>query len=623
MRLPSIERMILGLLQTVSRFPFETLTAITGSCSFYYLVTGNSDYREVYTKLTLTAALGLVMYLSVGLFTRSMGKGNVVYYAGQFLVTGLLTAYYFSLPQALQDTDMQQYAILSSVFHLAVSFAPFLLHKQVDAFWHYNKILFLRIYTAGLYSTVLFGGLAGVLGSLNALFGISINSDTYVILGCTVFGVFNTLFFLAGIPSEPNQAHQNSDYPKGLLMFTQFVLVPLVSIYMFILFAYEIKIVFTLNLPKGWISSLIIAFSIVGILANLLVYPLRNSSDQGWIRFFARWFYLLMFPLLALFYWAILYRINAYGFTEERYYLLVTAIWLTGIGLYMVFSAQKNILFIPVTLAVIGLFSLYGGPLKATSVSLRSQLGRLAQLVNSTEIKTDGNKQQQAVEIMQYCIKTHGYETMIPLFGEKAQTIMEGFRNYNEARYRYVSADECRELLALNGIEYVSAKRTKKPDSEEEIYEAIQALNAYFSYKLNNKNPLRISGFNYVEDLTFDEEKNIQLPWGDNIEINTRQLNTINIKLNGKPLKKIDLNTHIKQIESQFNNQQLAKKNDIENGEANNDQDILLNQEQVTFPIKISDKINAEIVYTQIHFNNLNADTSAMVSNWYGKLLIK
>lgn len=623
MRIPSIERIILGLIQTVVRFPFETLTALIGSSAFYYMVNGNTDYRNVYTKLTLTAALGLVMYLSVGLFAKSTGKSNGFYYAIQLLVTCLLVGYYFSLPSALNDTDMQQYAILSAVFHLGVSFAPFLLHKHVDAFWHYNKILFIRILTAQLYSSVLFGGLAGVLGSLNALFGINIHSDTYLILACAIFGMFNTLFFLSGIPLQPEKSEENSTYPAGLSMFTQYVLIPLVSIYLLILFAYEIKILATFNLPKGWIASLIIAFSIVGILANLLVYPLRNNTDKGWVRFFARWFYLLMIPLLVLFYWAVLYRINQYGFTEERYYLLITAIWLSGISLYFVFSNSKNILFIPVTLAAIGLITLYGGPLKATSVALRSQLLRLEKLVNSSEIKTDGNKQQQAVRIMQYCIKTHGHKTMIPIFGEKAQAVMEGFSNYNDDRYRYVSSDECRELLKLNGIDYVSAKKNEEPGNEEEVY---QAINAYFTYMLNHKTPLRISGFSYIQDLTYDEEKNINLPWGDLVQINTRQLNTISIRVNGKQLEKIDIKTHIKQIESSFNNLQLAKKNDIENGQASTDQEILLNQEQLTFPIKLSEKISAEMVYTQIYLNKVATDSNnagAMVSNWYGKLLIK
>jgi len=614
LRIPSAERIVSGLTQTLYRFPFESLTALFGTTAYYYMVTADTDNRLLFTKLTLTATLGLVYFLSAGLYVRSTCRGNIFYVITQLLIAVLLVVYYFTLPDFIQDTHIQRYIILNAVGHLAVSFAPFLHKRNVNAFWHYNKILFIRILTSGLYSVVLFGGLAGVLGSLQALFGIDIDGDTYLILGCTIFGIFNTLFFLSAVPLNPEYADRDSSYPVGLTMFTQYVLIPLVSIYMAILFAYEAKILITFNLPKGWISALIIAFSIVGILANLLVYPLRENSDKGWIRFFARWFYLLMMPLLVLFYWAVLHRIYEYGFTEERYYLLITAIWLTGISLYFVFSKNKNILFIPITLALLGLFSQFSGPLSASAISLNSQLTRLEKLLNDEEIKTDGNKQKEAIQIMKYCMQTHGRQSMIPIFGEDADTLFE--EKDSERNYRYVKDDECLDLLKLKGISYVAPKRNT---DEMESYQ-----NVTTEYIIGEDEQISIKGYSYMFDIETDEVRTVKLLDGSNLEINTNDYSKIEIKLNGKNVHTMSLITLVKQLDAKLEGKNKADKQELLSGKsAESDISITLKPEQLTFPIKITDRVEIAMVFQQLMQTENLLDSSSFITNWSGKVLVK
>jgi hypothetical protein len=613
MRLPSVDRIVNGFLQTISRFPFETFAAFTGTCAFYYVVTVDGDQKLEFTKINLTAALGLVFYLASGLFARSTEKGKKLYVPIQSLVTLLLVAYYFSLPDFIQDTHMQRYAILSAVGHLAVSFAPFLLQRNVNAFWHYNKTLFIRILTSGIYSVVLFGGLAGVLGSLDALFEISINNKTYLILGCVVFGLFNTLFFLSAIPKNPEKADEDSSYPSGLSMFTQYVLIPLVSIYMAILFAYEVKILVTFNLPKGWIAALIIAFSIVGILANLLVYPLRNNSDKGWIRFFARWFYLLMMPLLILFYWAVLYRIFEYGFTEERYYLLITAIWLSGICVYFVFSKSKSILFIPITLALLGLFTLYAGPLSASSVSLRNQLSRLAQLLNDGAIKEDGKKQEQAIEIMKYCMQTHGRKSILPLLNDSA--IEKVLASDTVVSFDYVKKSDCIEILRLQGISHITPI-----DDEVATQKSIIDNILSSKYYLNEGEPLKITGYNYELKIDFEHITEITLTNGDVWVFDPTKHNNIIININGKKQAEIDIRNKILQLDSLLN-AEAKNKSETEEGFVENDYS--LNQEQLSTTIHINESYDALLIYESIVANHMMKHGTIQIPEWKAKVLIR
>lgn len=612
-RLPSIERTWTSLLGTVSRFPFETFASFTGTCAIYFAVTTDEDLKFVYLKIALTAALGLVFYLASGLFAMSSERGKKYFIPIQLCVSLLLVLYYLSLPDYIQDTDMQRYAILSAVGHLSVSFASFLLVRNVNAFWHYNKTLFIRILTSGIYSVVLFGGLSGVLGSLDALFEIHVEYKTYLILGCIIFGLFNTLFFLSGIPENPQSADQNSTYPIGLIMFTQYVLIPLVSIYIAILFAYEIKILITFNLPKGWIAALIIAFSIVGILANLLVYPLRDNSDKSWIRFFAHWFYLLMMPLLVLFYWAVLYRIVQYGFTEERYYLLITAIWLSGISVYFVFSKSKNILFIPITLALLGLFSLYAGPLSASSVSLRNQLNRLEHLLNDGAIKVDGEKQEQAIEIMKYCMQTHGRKSILPLLNDSAtEKVIASDTVFS---FDYVKKSECIEILRLQGISHITPI-----DDEVAIQKSIIDNILSSTYYLNEDEPLKITGYNYELKIDFEHVTEITLGNGDVWVFDPTKHNSIIINLNGKKQAEIDIRNKVLQLDSLL---KAETKNNSATDEEFVENDYSLNQAQLSTPIYINESDNALIIYESIVATHLRKDNTIQIPEWKAKVLIK
>jgi predicted Na+-dependent transporter len=65
--------------------------------------------------------------------------------------------------------------------------------------------------------------------------------------------IFNTWFFLAGIPLDLEEIDKEVKYEKVIKLFAQFVLIPVTSIYLLILYAYEIKILFDWELPNGWV----------------------------------------------------------------------------------------------------------------------------------------------------------------------------------------------------------------------------------------------------------------------------------------------------------------------------------------------------------------------------------
>lgn len=245
----------------------------------------------------------------------------------------------------------------------------------MSTFWQYNKTLFLRFLTAMLFSGVLFAGLSIALLSIDVLLEISINEERYVELFIFIGGIFNTWFFLAGIPSMQTFDDQR-DYPKGLKIFTQNILIPLVIIYLVILYVYAGKIILQWSWPEGWVANLILFFSIAGILALLLLHPIQDRVENRWIKRFSTGYFWALVPLVVLLMMAIYRRVWEYGITVERYFVIVLGFWLAGIVIYFLISKTRNIKAIPGSLCLL-VFLISFGPWGAFTISEQSQINRL------------------------------------------------------------------------------------------------------------------------------------------------------------------------------------------------------------------------------------------------------
>lgn len=364
-------------LETTKRYPLTILVAIAGTSILLYAVENKISERELIFNFVMYCMLMLPISYSLHncleLFSTDKRKKNYAIFG--FSLIMLLTAYdvifYMHGNPKIYRLGMWWVAA-----HLMAAIFPFFQYEHIGAFWEFNKSIFINFLTAALYSLVFFLGLAGALASLESLFNIHIDSDLYAKLFIVIAGIFNTYIFLGNSPNPLINLFEPKTYPKGLRIFTQYILLSLVIIYLIILYAYIGKIVFTQTLPNGWVSSLIIAYSISSILSFLLLYPLRDHEAYDWIFWFNKLFYFLLIPIFIMAFVAIGRRISDYGITEDRYLVLLTAIWLAGITLYFIFSKRKNIIIIPMSLWVLTALLAFG-PWGIYQISENNQLKRL------------------------------------------------------------------------------------------------------------------------------------------------------------------------------------------------------------------------------------------------------
>ena len=304
MKFPSLSSLAQNAGKTFTRFPLAILLAITGTILGIALVRYDTYSRDVLfircTNGIISCYLGMLLSIAATVWTerkrwRLNGTLGI-----QAVVLTLTILYYFTMPDFIEEKSVIRWVLYGLGLHWLISVIGFAGTEHINGFWQYNKKLFLRILTSILYTTVLYLGLFLALEAIDHLFNADISYKWYLYVWLVLIGIFNTWFFLAGFPKEYGEVDVIADYPKGLKIFTQYVLLPLLSVYMVILYAYILKIIFTAHWPSGWVTYLVLGFSVAGILALLLIYPMRNDEGNKWINVYSRFFYFALFPLLAL-----------------------------------------------------------------------------------------------------------------------------------------------------------------------------------------------------------------------------------------------------------------------------------------------------------------------------------
>jgi len=533
MKLPSLQQLYNGFVNVIKRFPLQFIFAVAATlCWCYYIhISDYRDYSEQNENLKdhlikAIAILNLALTLLLALDLISERNQYAVKKKWLLRLGGLLICVllYFSLDPTNYSADLYRIFLFAFAFHLLVAFAPFIGQENVNGFWQFNKALFLRFLTSALYSAVLYAGLAIALVAINGLFNAEIKWQTYMILFAIISAGFSTTFFLAGIPTDYKLLEEDQSYPKGLKIFAQFVLIPLVTIYLAILLVYELKIVVLWELPKGLVSSLILGYAVFGILSLLLIFPVKETAGNSWIKLFSKFFYVMMIPLVVLLLLAVWKRVGHYGITESRYILTALALWLAGVTIYFLFSKKQNIKVIPISLCIISLLATYG-PQSAFSVSKYSQLSRLKRIMGSQ--KKDDIKEKPAV--IRYLVYTHGLKTLQPFTKRDLSKIEEKIDATNSYRYS----------MRMNKVDTALAIFKVKGDLEYDHGVSITLQN-------DENQVLNVKGYDYLIEMNGYQEKKITRLYGTDLTTNKIGSKLL-LLVNNQPALQLDLKEVFKQ----------------------------------------------------------------------------
>ena len=494
--LPSLGVALAAALRTLRRFPLAILAAaIATFASILSIDEVGADWLQA--RLMATASLGIPLFIAATLLAERQRRRGAAQVVLGIVGAAILLTYFALWPHWSDQVRFGRYAQLSIAFHLLVAFGPVANGGRLNAFWQFNRVLLERAVLTAVFTGTLFLGLALALLALDKLFGVDVPSGAYGRLWAVTGFLFSAWLFLGGMPEHPEALEERRDYPAELRVFTQYALVPLVSIYLVILTLYLGKVVVTWDWPSGWIGWLVSGVAGVGILSLLLVHPIADDPEQRWINTFARQFWIAILPSVVMLWLALYQRVHQYGITERRYFLIVLSVWLAAAAVYFVVTRSKNIRLIPISLCVGSLVTL-AGPWGAYSMSERSQVGRLRETLQRNGMFAGGTVRRPTREvstadraeisaIARYLIENHGTGAIAAWFADTsarhtvlaAGTLGRGATPWQTEKWAGI-------LVSRLGVEYASrgAIRSGAQHSDYGAPEPVQLPVRGFDYLL-------------------------------------------------------------------------------------------------------------------------------------------
>jgi hypothetical protein len=337
-------------------------------------------------------AIGLPLFVGLHLiaenYIESISKKYGLFALG---ILFLVFVYSFIAPD-FEGKYLQRPVRFFSFFliaHLIISLAAYFKNKNLNDFWEFNKDLLISWCIGAFYAMVIYTGLTFALLAVDNLFDVHLKPERYAQIFILMYAVFHPVYLLSNFPKTVYPEGSTGNYTAAIKNLVFYILIPLTFLYFFILYSYGLKIVVSWELPKGWVSSLVLGFSGIGMITYLLNYQLPERHSNKLSIVFKKYFYYILTPLVLLLFSAIFRRLSDYGFTPPRYFVLITGVWLFLICLYFMISKSNNIRWIPASLAVflwLGTMS----PFDAFHVSSNSQINRLMQLFEKNQMLKDG-----------------------------------------------------------------------------------------------------------------------------------------------------------------------------------------------------------------------------------------
>lgn len=477
---------ITGLKNSLKRFPLTIgLSTICVALMIYMTEVApnlSENFRETLSKVIMIYALGIPLSLSIKVFfeRKESYKKSLLYTA--FVVGGIILAlyYYIFLPD-LRMVSITRYIGINITLYLTFIFIPYLSNN--NSFELYVIKILTRFFTTIIYSMVLFLGLAAILFTIDKLLGVNIKGEIYFYSWLVVAGVFAPSFFLAGVPVKKEKL-ELEHYPKLFKVLILYIVMPLISVYTIILYIYFGKIIITTQWPQGLVSHLVLWYSVISVSVLFFIAPLLNENN--WAKRFKEVFPKIIIPLLVMMFISIGIRINAYGVTENRYYVVILGIWIFLVMIYFSFTKKMKNIILPVSLAIIVFISIMG-PISGYSISKYSQNKRFEQILARNNmlkgnqlVKASSNISQEdereLSSILRYFDLNHKLNSIKALpedfklqdvenvFGFK---LSDEYNNYNE-KYFYFNTWGSGEPLDIKGYDYLFDIRSVKTNDSKE-----------------------------------------------------------------------------------------------------------------------------------------------------------
>ena len=448
---------------SVKRFPITVLVSILFVVVQIYINEQgypSNDIREIYNKISMTIGLSIPLSLCIGLVNEVFFANNKIKQALTYIIGIIfLVLYYMFFLKEINSLAVIRYTG-TMIFLLIGIFYILRLRNKENYEFHVLSINY-SIAITFIYSAVLYIGIIFILFTIDQLFDANIDGKYYYYTFLIITFIFGVSLFISKL-DKINEDYKDYDYSNALKILLIYIVIPLISIYTLILYVYFAKIIVTWEWPKGLVSNLVLWYSTLSVFIIFLITPILEEKKIA--KYFKIWFPKLVLPILLMMFMSIYQRIDQYGFTENRYFVVVLGMWVTGIMVYFSLVKPLRNIIIPITLSLVVLNSVYG-PLSSFNVSINSQNKRLNKFLTANGFLLDGElikkdqvskeQQREISNIVEY-FTNRGMVDKIKIFPDDFKTEempkLLGFTFQPDIYGGYVSEDYFNYYLDPNEI---------------------------------------------------------------------------------------------------------------------------------------------------------------------------
>ncbi len=357
----------------LKRFPVTVCFIFALTAYAIYQTAREYSPSPLFFTIGYYLSVGTVLSLSLHLWTEEMKRPATkiaVHLIGHIaLLADAIFLYSIDIENPTPEIFAAHIAGLLAV-GLSTFFLSFLREKNDIPSWNFTLQSIYTFAVTFFIGGVMCGGICLLITSLNALFNIQF-SDRWYAYTAIATTVWLPLMLFIGLLPKGKEKHNHTPQSNGFLNgIMHYLFIPLTIAYLVVLYVYAAQILVRWELPNGWVSKLVVAIMAICLILESGLYPSRVKDGKKWDLLVARWLPILILPLLILMTVGIARRLNDYGVTVNRLYLITLNGWMYFVCIGLFFSKGKRINWIPISFALIFLLTSVF-PLNITSYTRR------------------------------------------------------------------------------------------------------------------------------------------------------------------------------------------------------------------------------------------------------------
>ena len=509
------------------RFPLSILSLLVLTVSWLLIIDFSSGvccldgfrlylFENMYFffRLAIVSAIGVVLFTTIRLYWETQQENRnklLVYYIFGLIILSLVFLIFPWQAQDLASQYLYQAFLLGLVVVSLFLIIPFIYQSNNQGVWSFWYSLGYNYIIAYAFGLIIYLSLSTALAFTSFLFNLSIDPRVYVMLLILAVVTFSTWYFLANLPDDNSQlSTKEVVYPKYLRFLAKYILPFIFAVYLLILYIYSFRIVVTQNWPSNQIALPVIWFVIIGFSAVILLFPLL---EENWAKRLSQIIYASILPIMVVYFFAVGFRVYEFGWTIERYLLVIFGLWVVLISLYFLISKNPLLKIWPIS-AVLILLVFSFGPWGVFAVSKTDQLQRLKEVLQAQGWLVDGKirptnkvlacaEENKIINLVEYLVINHGVNTLQDLYnsrdwGEIMQKIGQNKQpKDSEGNYYYSSYPDYNwTVMAL--VEQMGLKRNFISDCNGTSITDQNVKKVTFSYQAAGVDSLKVSEITQV-----------------------------------------------------------------------------------------------------------------------------